>query len=132
MKPEIAERWAAALESDKYQQTINALVETKDDGQVLHCAVGVLCELAAEDGLVVRSINRNGVGGYHYRVSWGMDFESCALPKTLHEWAGTACDRAATGIEVTHDEIQTTVIDLNDSERLTFPEIAQVIRKNFL
>ncbi len=59
MNKEIKDRWVAALNSGKYKQGFRRLKRNetvfKDGDSVdlvpTHCCLGVLCEIAAEDGL---------------------------------------------------------------------------------
>jgi hypothetical protein len=51
MKKEIAERWVAALRSGEYKQTKNILGRVDGD-EKYYCCLGVLCELAVEDGII--------------------------------------------------------------------------------
>ena len=48
MKREIADKWVAALRSGEYTQTRETLA---CDARTKHCCLGVLCELAIEDGV---------------------------------------------------------------------------------
>ena len=48
MKREIADKWVAALRSGEYKQARETLA---CDARTKHCCLGVLCELAIEDGV---------------------------------------------------------------------------------
>lgn len=126
MKPEVAERWAAALESDEYRdrQVRGALTRKLANGEQGYCAVGVLCQLAVEDGAL--------------SFQKGL-YDTKGAKISMEEWAGISnpcacgCDAVfMVGVDVTWNEEETTVIGLNDGYELSFPEIAQIIRKNFL
>lgn len=87
MNAQVKERWLAALRSGKYKQTKGAL----NRGDNHYCCLGVLCELAIEEGVVLGWVDTVGktldkslgiisvVGG---------DVESAILPKAVVEWAG--------------------------------------------
>jgi len=91
MKPEVKERWIAALRSGDYQQTQGALVRTGDHGG--YCCLGVLCQLAVEDGVIppksimsAGSLNDPTDVDYYY----GNDESRSSnyLPTAVIEWAG--------------------------------------------
>ena len=54
MKEEIKARWLAALRSGKYKQGRGRLARKSDAGEDQFCCLGVLCELAVEDGVIDR------------------------------------------------------------------------------
>lgn len=61
MNPEIKARWVAALRSGKYQQGRRVLRNGDS-----YCCLGVLCELALEDGIVTATIDEHtSVTRYH-------------------------------------------------------------------
>lgn len=82
MKEEIKKRWVEALVSRKYKKGKGCLYNS-DTGA--HCALGVLCELAVEDGITKRRDSRHGGPSFY-----GNDGEGCdsILPREVVEWAG--------------------------------------------
>lgn len=86
MKPEIKKRWIEALRSGKYNQGKGYLC--KDDS---YCCLGVLCELAVEDGAISRPAPRrvrsgsSQVGGVVAYGALGSDYMP---PAEVYEWAG--------------------------------------------
>lgn len=50
MKVEIKKKWVDALRSGRYHQ-VREVLATPDNGR---CALGVLCDIAAEEGIVSR------------------------------------------------------------------------------
>lgn len=53
MDTDVKERWVAALRSGEYTQAKgNLKVKLEGDGRYGHCCLGVLCDLAAEDGII--------------------------------------------------------------------------------
>jgi hypothetical protein len=50
MKPEIKERWVAALRSGEYEQGVGYL-NIADDGVNRYCCLGVLCDILSDDYL---------------------------------------------------------------------------------
>ena len=81
MRKEIAEKWVAALRSGEYGQITGGLANV-DRSQ--HCCLGVLCELAIEDGVSVYL-----EPDHPTHASW-MRFDNLlgALPESVGTWAG--------------------------------------------
>lgn len=118
MNTEIRARWTAALRSGRYRQGTTAL-RTGDE----FCCLGVLCDLAEQDG-VTQAHADGTVGGYSY------DGYPDLLPPSVRDWAGLG-DR---GPEVTIQDWDDTGVPadmeltaLNDDERWDFARIADAI-----
>lgn len=112
MKSEIKEKWIQALESGEYKQGRGGLRNADDT----YCCLGVLCGVYAKEtgvqwGQAHRSIN-------DYRL---LDAEM-ELPDAVKNWAGLN-DRNPTIAD-------SNAIDLNDSDELTFPQIAKLIQEH--
>lgn len=106
-----AKAWIAALRSGTYQQARERLVQVGDDGKpVGYCCLGVACELAAQAGLVEREHN-----AYVTDDEW----EETALPIAVLDWLGME--------DVEGWYAGGSLINLNDSQKLSFEEIADVI-----
>ncbi len=101
MNKEIKERWIKALNSGEYKQGTTFL-----NGPNGYCCLGVLCDLAAKDGLG----EWEGVYGSKTFIS-----SSWNLPSMVNEWAGYI-----NGLVVAE------LMGLNDSD-VPFTEIAKVI-----
>jgi hypothetical protein len=104
MKQSIAKKWVAALRSGEYRQGENGL---KDNGRF--SCLGVLCHIS--------KLSR-----------WKSDSylgEFSGLPGLVQEWAGmeSMCGKFS-------DECFTSVDEQNDTGN-TFPEIADIIEKNW-
>lgn len=95
LKPEVKAKWLAALRSGEYNQTTSVLCRLpEDDGEngevVSHCCLGVLCELAKEDGLPMRvtehrlGFDEDLITKEHQRVYSG---QKETPPKSVMEWA---------------------------------------------
>lgn len=118
MKRSIARKWAKALESGEYKQGQGQL--RKGDS---FCCLAVLCNLHAEahpEIAAQQKIKKKYLG------------ETAFLPDEVMAWSdinssdGTLpTDIIVRGIP--HGELTS----LNDSAKLTFPEIAKVIRKHW-
>lgn len=110
MKRSIARKWAAALASGEYKQTTGKLRE----GDTF-CCLGVLCNLHAQEHPEIAAEEK------HKGLYLGADVE---LPALVQEWAGMASSSG-------RFDGTRCLIDLNDDEDKTFPEIAKVIRKEW-
>lgn len=111
MNPEIKERWIAALRSGEYKQTIGNL-RVKDK----FCCLGVLCDLAAKDGIGEWQENKNS----NRFFSTPLFAASKLLPSTIVSWAGLNSPR------VLIDD--SSLVSLND-QGASFSEIADIIEK---
>lgn len=106
MKIEIGKQWVKALRSNKYRQGLGLLERVTDSGSDF-CCLGVLCNLAAEEGVVER---REGMRAVYYA---GINLW---LPKEVMEWAGMhPCS-----------EYLPLLASLNDAGK-PFSEIADII-----
>jgi hypothetical protein len=78
MNEEIRERWVRALKSGEYKQGYGRLrIGNK------YCCLGVLCDLAARDGIV----NAHEEDGY-IAGEFSYDGSRFALPAAVVKWAG--------------------------------------------
>lgn len=118
MKKYIKERWLTALRSGKYPQGKGWL---NQDGKF--CCLGVLAEIAVEDGVVQPDPDR---GVVRYRSRDGIIAHSFLSP-ALMEWSGIADDEGEFLNEQDNYEQLTT---LND-RGMSFNDIADVIEKRF-
>ena len=127
MNPEIKTKWLEALRSGDYRQGRNVLKQQhgpKDTPQF--CCLGVLCDLAIEDGLTVEvdEVFFNEKSNTYYNDCYEL------LPEAVADWAGLPSVNPEVNIydhEVDAADL-TTIADLND-EGSTFAEIADVIEK---
>ena len=144
MKSDIKERWIAALESDKYKQTKSMLVNSYG-----HCCLGVLCELAVEDGIIEKieeqevdiiyddddfEVDEKLVFDFDGNpvMNYSFDHENEVLPKKVQEWAGlNNCDPLLYSEEFGTDSVkEVRCSTANDELKKSFKEIAQLIRDN--
>ena len=115
MKKSIAMKWADALESGEYEQTQGALREGDS-----FCCLGVLCNLHAQA--------KPKIAANEHKTKYYMGHEG-ELPPEVMAWAGVKSDEGDFYVKGS-DEPQ-SLINMNDTERLTFPKIAKVIRKHY-
>ncbi len=112
MNEKIKREWISALESGKYKQTQDTL---REYDRVSHrskfCCLGVLCEVLGLQRL------RYSETGFNYITPSGVELDTLLDLKTCNLVGLTVDD-------------QETLIGLNDSEELSFKEIAKYIREN--
>lgn len=112
MEAELKSRWTAKLRSGDYLQGKGAL-RKRGTYQDLFCCLGVLCEVAVEDGRVHRSETPEVVGwNYNYNEEGGV------LPIELESWSGIDLDD------------RQELMSMNDDAGNTFEEIADWIDQN--
>lgn len=138
MKKEIKERWVAALRSGEYAQTRQRLAD--DDG---FCCLGVLCEIAEQDQVVIKS----GSGG-RFMYTSKVDTEDCELsilPMAVADWAEFGSNPvldvplkffSEEQIAKVNDQdrifdgrIRSSLAELNDYFHFDFNKIADVIEE---
>ncbi|HEU5032735.1 MAG TPA: hypothetical protein VFV01_47985 [Spirillospora sp.] len=139
MKAKVKTRWVEALRSDEYQQGKGWLHQIDQAGQERFCCLGVLCEIAAQDGVIEpgRESARaaDGVVTYDYAGCSGL------LPDEVAEWAeigedaehGTDGDGDVTvrtgGLDGWPNVGWTGVAELNDAG-VPFSKIADLIEES--
>lgn len=127
MNPEIKTRWTGALRSGEYKQATGYL--RTEDG---YCCLGVLCELAVQDGIIPPARSHDHPDGGTY---WEYDYEGAVLPEPVQRWAGL--DDASPLVPYPGDDEPDRVAglaelndgndDVTDDGPLTFTEIADLI-----
>jgi hypothetical protein len=116
MDPEVKHRWVEALRSGRYEQGTGAL---NKEGKL--CCLGVLCEVALEDGLPMEvGQHKDGVG--HLVVEY--DEVSSVLPDLVQEYAGLSDDNPSVLIGGS----TISLAELND-DGTSFNVIADVIEE---
>jgi hypothetical protein len=117
---EVIGRWVDALRSGEYSQGKGALCEF-NKSNYSYCCLGVLCELAKQDGIVVKKeilyCNGYSEGYASYNGSSG------TLPQDVITWAGLP-----SGNPITWAGFLTNLNDYG----MSFTEIADVIEEEFL
>lgn len=134
MNTSIALRWVNALRSGQFKQGRSRLTTPTVDGRERYCCLGVLCEIAVQDGVV----ERTDVHGEVYYGNLG-DRSSTALPSAVLRWAEMG-DRYTDPYRTQEKypctdatpDYKATLVDLNDDRRYTFAQIADVIERDFI
>lgn len=133
MNKEIADKWVAALRSGEYNQTRGAL-RRKDN----FCCLGVLCDLSNlgswKEGFGIYIASKESNPPIN-------EMNSSSLPASVQKWSGmrTAAGHLPEPISIAHppampglyQNLAKSLMDLNDSARWTFKEIADVIENNW-
>jgi hypothetical protein len=137
MRKDIAMRWVKALRSGKYQQTRGALHRTKSQHDIPegYCCLGVLADLAdkskAKDAPnITRRITVDGTEIFKTPEITGT---IGVLPEPIIRWAGMRPNNHSGGfsVDAPNDIRYTELTQLNDSSRLTFEQIADIIEANY-
>lgn len=122
MNVEIKRRWVEALRSGRYRQGRQVLVEPDHILGDAFCCLGVLCEIAVQDGVIVR-------GGQWYRDPKDPMDENCvALPMAVLKWSELPTEGHCASEVVLGKDIYLTT--LNDDRKYDFNQIADVIEKS--
>lgn len=122
--------WADALEQPERKQG-RRFLETVDGAQ---CCLGVACEIAVKDGVVLEKVQErfesDGVAEdvqmYGYVVRTGVSFVQYSyLHPDVVKWLGVDSEDPI----LVDDDRTRPATSCNDVDRMTFPEIAQLVRK---
>lgn len=132
MNDEPKRLWVEALRSGRFNQGKARLCSLKEDfieGEKRYCCLGVLCEIAIENGVQL-SIARefDYYEGDDPYVSF--DGSSAYLPEAVQLWAGLNYSDPVID-PVTRDlDGSGTASYFNDAKGYTFAQIADLIEKN--
>lgn len=142
LKPEIKERWVNALRSGKYRQGKTELVQPdcKLGEGLVYCCLGVLCDLASEDGVVPKlsslystdrwPTDESGTTVSPAEWRWTQEEDSGLPCDAVVEWAfGAAVDNIPRYLYYS-DTSRKTLYYMNDTGS-SFEEIADVIEMEF-
>lgn len=136
MNPDIKERWVNRLLGPNTNQTGGALGRVREFGEspAGNCCLGVLCEIAVEDGVIEKHVAPSGLVLYGTPEEFSEESaESMFLPPSVYRWAGLNKDNPTVEIPDENDvccgehTILTTLSELNDDYKYSFAEIAALI-----
>lgn len=85
LNPEVKEKWLTALRSGDFEQGKDALKNKSYTGTPQHCCLGVLCEIAVQEG-VIPPPTQTESDGWFYGVDG--DESWSGLPHVVAQWAG--------------------------------------------
>lgn len=114
MNQEVKILWVNALRSGNYKQTKKALADSNG-----YCCLGVLCDLAIQNGLSIDVKENYNLGTIQY------DGNENYLPESVQQWAELLENPEA--IDNSGNEEYLSI--LNDYH-LDFEEIADLVEKN--
>jgi len=123
MKKKIATKWIEALRSGKYKKTTGCLKRVENHEQEKFCALGVLCDIYQKESEEPLAENKRTPTAKKTKVS--IDGEFNRLPIKVRNWAGLGDSVARV------QAMYSTIELLNDDQKLSFKEIADIIEKNF-
>lgn len=121
--------WITALTSGDYEQGRQKL---NRNGRF--CCLGVLCEIAKEEGIVETddSLPERGVLYKALGEEGEYDQERGLLPNAVMAWAGIETGSARFTRTNTFEGVEElSLVSLNDSMHYSFGEIAEVIAAHF-
>lgn len=124
MKSGIKDRWIKALESGKYKKGKSRL-RVVADGEDRFCCLGVLCELAIEDGVELSLRTTTWEGDYGFDLSYLYDRNLGSLPDAVVEWAGMSDNYGQF-----FRSGRTSLVNINDSSA-TFGPVIKAIEEYF-
>ena len=132
MRKEVAMKWVGFLRSGDFQQTYGRLRREEPYKAILswgdepagHCCMGVLCELAAAEGIIE-----------------GFLSSDIYLPEEVWTWAGTDGNNPVLSFPVEESPAPESVLtgltgvlqltELNDSKEWSFERIADLIEERW-
>jgi hypothetical protein len=120
-------KWVTALRSGKYPQgkgQLKAIPKNSDVAE--YCCLGVLCELAVEEG-VLPAPTRGDREGMEVVFAYGTMDEAAVLPREVKKWAGLNTSNPPLLVHPDKGSLSAAV--LNDTEGYTFDQIADLIEK---
>lgn len=139
MKPDIKSRWVSALRSGEYAQGRNYLRQIDHQDVPQFCCLGVLCDLAKQDGIATWSAPPEDADtDSDEDVIYYCDGEAELPPAAVYAWAGLDADAPhgtnQAGPFLLFADAPRPVTELNDGispigpgRQLSFDQIAQLI-----
>ena len=137
MNPEVKALWLAALRSGDYTQGTGRLHTRYADDSTTDefCCLGVLCDLAVKDGVVI-DVVVNEPHSYSVGTFVSYDSQSSLLPPAVQGWAGLSSEDPVVEYddwESSDDETHrdsNSLSGLNDDMGWTLGAIADAIEAN--
>lgn len=125
MNPEIKEKWIAALRSGDYKQGKSYLAKKGVDGVIRYCCLGVLCEIAVEEGVAQRFDEHRIVFAYGIE---GEGNDETYLTRGISKWAGVPYNGQLNDYD--EGSNPTNNLAIANDERYSFEDIAGMIETN--
>lgn len=129
MNPEVKAKWTARLRSGQDKQGAGVL-HRRQNGEDFFCCLGILCEVAIENGVAVNKAPEPGSDATHAILAY--DGYEDFLPLKVQEWAGFSVGNPLSSelCGESGSTVRLTLSWLNDQGR-TFSEIADIIERDF-
>jgi len=133
MNPEIKSKWIAALRSGQYEQARGGLQRILyRDNETGHidcgfCCLGVLCDIAMQEDEVCWWKDQEAISTDH---TGQFTVNADALPSSVVEWAGLEDSDPEVPFPIDDDKDRKRLSELNDSFRLDFGQIADIIEEH--
>lgn len=124
MDPVKKAEWVRRLRSGVYLQGQGQLHIRRPEGD-FYCCLGVLCEMAKEDGVELSITEYEVHSGLVLSIQYHGEEEF--LPTRVQEWAGLADSNPTVSYAANGRTRNNTLSYLNDDFRESFPEIADII-----
>jgi hypothetical protein len=112
MNKRLKKKWVKALRSGEYNQSIGRLQTRNEEGVESFCCLGVLCEVAK-----VNVLEEAGTKYYSLGKKDGAEAYTGLTQAMLDKWDINTYQ-------------QSNLIDLNDTKKKSFEEIADYIEEN--
>lgn len=146
MRPEVARMWVDALRSGDYKQGKHRLTTVTDDG-VEHCCLGVLCEIAVQEGVIPPGKPDDVSFLVPKAILYGKHDAGAVPPTEVNQWAFEGFDEDAaddsqvvlwTAVDTTGEIVQNwparsgapgsvSLTEVNDAGVADFERIAQLV-----
>lgn len=128
MKPDVRMLWSKALRSSKYiQGRLFMTALDSRDGFFRHCPLGVLCDLAVQEGILdyedrMLPLTLRNKRDYYIVRHYGEEKVKLSLPNEVCEWAELSDNPV-----ILHAQKYCRITELNDSGTFTFADFAAVL-----
>ena len=120
MNPEVKAEWVKRLRSGEYKQG-KTFLHVKENERDFYCCLGVLCEIAVDEGIVEKRLH-----GRAY--SYSRDREAASkhdLPVSVQNWSGVQ----SCGDLDNSNEPMRSLSGYNDYGDMSFDDIATIIEE---
>jgi hypothetical protein len=112
-------KWVQALRSGEFKQDNGRLAKIDAQGNKSYCCLGVACEVAVRDGLLLDVVEKEGICECCTPKYLTFDGEPNHLPPSVQAWLGLPRPNPRVGI--------LSATELNDMTKMSFDEIADRI-----
>ena len=119
--------WVKALRSGEYVQGEGKLHYTSIEGNDKFCCLGVLCDIAYQQGIVERDYSQGDEPDEDKVHSY--DSQECFTPTSVVEWAGLEKADPSVGSLAEYGGRVISLVDLNDEFHYSFDKIADRIEE---